>query len=434
MERQEATDAASRPQPRVKRPDREQVDPDPLSLDALIPADHPVRMVWELVQELDLASLYERIEAVEGHAGRPAIDPPILVGLWIYATMEGIAKARELQRRCYRDDAFKWLRGGVPVNYHTLADVRVAHGEWLEEQVVAITAALINEGLVTLNQVGQDGMRVRASAGSGSFKSEAKLEECERAAQEQWDRLQQEFADGTSQVTARQRAARERAARERLERVQKAKEECAKIFEAREARTKGDGKNARASTTDPEARKMKMGDNGYRPAYNVQFATTLDTLVIVGADVINAGNDAGQMQPMVERIEQQQQATPEEYYTDGGFSSVQDIENVSQHGTTVYTPVKEAERKQREGKDPYAARQRDTEAVGQWRERMGTEEAKAKYQQRSKCEWSNAMARNRGLQQFVVRGLAKVKAVIMWYALVHNLLRAVALRARAAAA
>jgi transposase len=432
IDRQEALSDTERPLPRLQRPDRSQADPNPKTIDELIPEDHPVRLVWELVEDLDMTGLYEKIKSVEGHPGRPAIDPKVLVALWAYATVEGISSARHLARLCYRDDPFKWLRGGVDVNYHTLADFRTAHPEWLEQQVVDVVATLMDEDLIDLNRVGQDGMRVRASAGSGSFKREGKLEERLQQAQEQWDRLEQEFENPLPELSARQQAARRRAARERLERLERAKEERKKVAAGREARKKGDGKHARASTTDPEARRMKMGDGGFRPAYNVQFATTLDTLVITGVEVINAGSDGGQMDPMVERIEAQQGQVPDEYYVDGGFSVKEDLDNVGQRGVTVYAPVKEAEKKQREGKDPYAPQKRDTPYVAAWRERMGTEEAQAKYRQRGKCEWSNAMCRNRNLQQFTVRGLAKVNAVVLWYVLVHNLLRMVALRAQRA--
>jgi transposase len=432
MDRQEASKDCKRPLPRLKRPDRSRVDPHPKTIEELIPEDHPARLVWELVQDLDMTALYEKIKSVEGHAGRPATDLQVLVALWAYATVEGIASARRLETLCYRDDAFKWLCGAVDVNHHTLSDFRTGEAEWLGQQITAVVAALIQEDLVNLSRVGQDGMRVRASAGSGSFKREAKLEELLQQAEQQWERLQQEFENASPEPSARERASRQRAARERLERVQRAKEERKKVEASREARKKGDGKHARASTTDPEARRMKMGDGGFRPAYNVQFATTLDTLVITGVDVINAGSDGGQMDPMVEQIESEQGKLPEEYYADGSFSVKEDIENVSQRGVTVYAPVKDADKKEQEGKDPYAPQKRDTPNVAAWRERMGTEEAKEKYRQRSKCEWPNAVCRNRNLQQFTVRGLAKVKAVVLWYVLVHDLLRMVALRAQRA--
>ena len=219
-----------------------------------------------------------------------------------------------------------------------------------------------------------------------------------------------------------------------MERLKRAKEERKKVAAAREARKKGDGQHARASTTDPEARKMKMGDGGFRPAYNVQFATTLDTLVIVGFDVINSGSDGGQMDPMVEKIEEQQGERPNDLLTDGGFSTKDDIENVGQRGVTVYTPVKEIEKKKKLGKNPFEAQKGDGPEVAKWRERMGTEAAQEKYKQRCKCEWPNAGCRNRGLHQFLVRGLEKVKPIVLWQVLVHNLLRMVDLRAQRAEA
>ncbi|HIC33759.1 MAG TPA: IS1182 family transposase [Gammaproteobacteria bacterium] len=432
IQQEASADDATR-SPRMRSPERSQAV-DPMSIDKLIPEDQPARVVWELTHELDMTPLYDQINAVEGHPGRPPIDAQLLTGLWIYATSDGVSSARQLAGLCKEHDAYKWLCGGVSVNYHTLADFRTQHQSWLEEQVVTNIAVMRQEELIDLNQVGQDGMRVRASAGSDSFKREEKLEELLQEAQTQWDRLQEEFDNGSSEATARQRAARERAARQRVERLERAKEERKQVAAAREARKKGDGQHARASTTDPEARRMKMGDGGFRPAYNVQFATTLDTLVIASYDVINSGSDGGQMDPMVEQIEQQQGELPNEYYTDGGFSTKNDIENVGQRGVTVYTPIKEVEKKKKEGKNPFAPQKGDGPKVAKWRERMGTEEAQEKYKQRCKCEWPNAGCRNRGLHQFRVRGLEKVKSVVLWHILVHNLQRMVALRAQRAEA
>jgi len=425
----DAQDASTETVPRMKSPDRSQVDPNPKRIDDLIPADHKARLVWQLVQELDLAPLYAGIRAVEGHAGRPATDPRVLVALWLYATEEGIGSAHELMRRCYDCDPYQWLRGGVDVNYHTLSDFRTAHLEWLKYQVVANIAAMRAEGLVSLEVLGQDGMRVRASAGNDSFKRAETLQQLLEEAEQQWGRLQQEFEQETG-LSARQQAAQERSARERIERLKQAQAEVQKVAEAREKRKKGDGASARASTTDPAVRRMKMGDGGTRPALNVEFATDLDSLVIVGADLLNVA-DAGQMEPMVQQIEVEQAPLPEgaEYYVDGGLVTKEDLESVGQRRVTVFAPPKEVKQQQQQGKDPYAPKRGDSPEVAQWRQRMGTAEAQEKYKQRGKCEWSNAQCRNRGLYQFVVRGLQKVKAVVLWYVLVHNLFRGVALRA-----
>jgi len=433
MERQDAS--TETPAPRMKSPDRSQIDPDPKRIDDLIPPDHPARLVWELIQELDVTPLYAEIKAVEGHAGRPPIDPRILVALWLYGTAEGIAKARELYRRCYDCDPYKWLRGGVDVNYHTLSDFRTQHPEWLKQQVVTNIAALRAEGLASLDVLGQDGMRVRAGAGNDSFRRTATLQQLLEEAEQRWDRLQQEFAE-EAELSAREQAAQERAAREKIERLKQAQQEVQKVAEAREKRKKGDGDSARASSTDPEARRMKMGDGGTRPAYNVEFTTDLNSLVIMGADVTNAGSDSGQMESMVEKLETEQGPLPKnaEYYVDGGFATKEDVQSMTQRGATVFSPVKAVEKHQQQGKDPYAPRRGDSPEVVAWRKRMATAEGQQKYKQRAKCEWSNAGCRNRGLHQFVVRGLAKVKTVVLWYVLVHNLFRMVALRAKRALA
>jgi hypothetical protein len=353
--------------------------------------------------------------------------------LWVYGTDESIASARELNKRCYDCDPYKWIRGGVDVNYHTLSDFRTDHGDWLKEQVVTNIATMRAEGLVGLDTIGQDGMRVRANAGSDSFKSAGRLDQLLEEAEEQWDRLQGEFEQET-ELSARQQAAQERAARERLERLKQAQQEVKQVAEQREKRKKGDGETARASTTDPEARRMKMGDGGTRPGYNVQFGTDLNSLVIVGADLLNAGSDAGQMEPMAQQIEAEQEPLPDdgEYYVDGGFASNQDLESMGQRGTTVFAPVKAVEKKKKKGEDPYAPKPGDTPHVAAWRQRMGTAEAQEKYKQRSKAEFPNATCRNRGLQQFLVRGLQKVETVVLWYVLTHNLFRMVALRAERA--
>lgn len=432
MIRKDATNWSTQlgPAPRIYSPDRSLVDPNPKMIDELITHDAKARVVWSLIEDLDVTPLYQDIKSVEGHAGRPAIDPRILVALWLYATDEHIASAHELARRCTDCDPYKWICGGVHVNYHTLSDFRVEHPEWLAEQVITNIAALRAEGLASLDKLGQDGMRVRASAGNDSFQKAEKLSQLLEEAQQQWDQLQQEF-EQTKDLSPGEQAAQERAARERVERIKQAQEEVKKIAEQREKRKKGAGETARASTTDPEARRMKMGDGGYRPAYNVELATDLDSLVIVGADVINVGSDSGQMEPMVQRIESEQEPLSEdtEYYVDGNFATQDDIQSVGQRGMTLFAPVKEAARQLQAGKNPYARRRSDQEHVGSWRERMGTPEAQEKYKQRSKTEFPNATCRNRGLYQFLVRSLKKVKSVVMWYVLIHNLFRMVALRA-----
>jgi transposase len=425
--------AEAAPRPRFCRPDRNQLDPHPRLLDELVAPDHAVRAVWDFVLQMDLAALEADYRAVEHHPGRPPIDVRLLVALWLYATLEGVASAHRLNRLCTRDDPFKWLCGGVSVNYHTLSDFRTEHADWLGEQVVWSVAVLRSEGLVDLNRVGQDGLRVRASAGASSFRREARLAEAHQEAQQHWEALQAELQADPGARSRRQRKAQERAARERVQRLQHARQEWRTLEASREKRHKGDGAKTRVSSTDPESRKMKMPDGGYRPAYNVQFATTLDTLVVVGVDVTNAGTDAGQLAPMVAQIAQDCGAPPQECYVDGGFVSQDDITEVSAQGVVVYAPIKEEAKKLSQGRDPYAPVKGDTPEVASWRRRMGTDEGKAKYRARSLCEWTNAVSREHGLTRLLVRGLAKVKAVALWHGLAVNFRRTLALRAAQAA-
>ena len=400
------------------------------SLDQRLDADHTARVIWRLVQGLDLSCLYQQIGAVEGVAGRNASDPRVLFALWLYAATDSVGSARELERLCFEHRAYEWLRGHVPVNYHMLADFRVQHGDLLKQLQVDSLAGLLVERLVSLETAAQDGMRVRASAGSSSFRRQPSLEEAQREAREHLDKLERDNeADGAGQ-TVRQQQAQERAARERLERVGKAIEAVQHLAEQREKRKKGDGAKARASTTDPEARNMKMGDSGFRPAFNVQMATDADSGIILNMDVLNEGSDAGQMKPMMDEIKENLGQAPKNLLTDGGFSTIEDIEATTQGGTTVYTPVKEEAKQKEAGKDPFARKPKDSPTIADWRQRMGTDAAKELYKLRAPtAELPNARLRNQGVYQMRVRGLAKVKAALWWHVLALNLMRAEVLRA-----
>jgi len=415
--------------PRMQRPDRYQMRMQVQSLDALLPEDHRARLVWEYVEGLDMTPLYQQIRAVEGRAGRDPIDPRILMGLWLYATLDGVGSAREVDRLCEAHVAYQWICGGVSVNYHTLSDFRVDHGEFLDELLTGSVATLMHQGLVTLERVAQDGVRVRASAGAASFRRGPTLEECQAQAKAQVEALRRELQLDPSATTRRQKAARQRAARERTERIRQALAELPKAEASKKPEDKG---QARVSTTDPEARVMKMADGGFRPAVNVQFASDTGSQVVTGVEVTNSGSDQGQMVPMLEQHEDRYGRPPGATLVDGGFAKKEDIEQASspQIGTVVYAPV---QKPKKEGQDPYAPRPGDSPAVIEWRKRMATPEAQEIYKDRAAtAECVNAIARNRGLRQFVVRGLKKVRAVALWFALAHNLMRGVALRAMAA--
>ena len=408
---------------RVLLPNRSQMAFRASDLDALLPEGHRARLVWGYVIRQPLEAFYAPIRVREGTRGRPAIAPEILLALWLYATVDGIGNSRQIARLTESHDAYRWICGGVGVNYHSLSDFRVEHGEALNELLTVSVASLMAAGVVKLKRVAQDGIRVRASAGAGSLRRREKLEGYLDEARSRVARLKQAI-DADSGVESRgSQAAKARAAREREARLQKALDRLPEL-EAIKARQGKKPETARASMTDADATVMKMGDGGFRPAYNPQLATDVDSLVIVGVDVVMVGSDAAQMVPMVEQVETRCGQAPESWLVDGGYTSHEQIERASER-TVVYGPVP----KSKDDKvDAHQPKPGDSGAVAAWRERMGTDEAKAIYKQRAaSAECANAQARNRGLQLLTVRGVAKVKCVVLLFALAHNLMRMAAL-------
>lgn len=406
---------------RVSRAERRQSEWREFSLEQFIRPDDRVRIVWRYVESLDLSPLYAEIKALPGKAGRDAVDPKILVALWLFATIDGVGSARRIDRLCQRDLAYMWICGGVSVNYHLLSDFRTAHPDFLQKILTSSVASLMHAGIVTLETVAQDGVRVRANAGSSSFRRKPSLENCLEVAQKHVQALQ-EAGDGDG--SAKQQAAQERAAREQLERAEQALQEVVKLQAEREKRKAGTGEEARCSTTDPEARKMKMGDGGFRPAYNVQVATDGDSRVIVGVSVTNSGNDGEQMAPMQARIVSDYGKAPGNYLVDCGYPGSEQVTQVEKNGSRVHAPIHGEAAMLKRGSDPYARKSRDTDESFAFRTRMAGEAAQELYKQRpSIAEFVNAELRNRGLTQFRVRGLEKVGTVTLWYAIGLNLIR-----------
>src|SRR4051794_17286606 len=421
--------------PRLSVPDRQQLL-SARTIDELLEPDHPARAAWAYVEGLDLTPLYDRIRARGCVAGRPAIDPRLLVALWLYATLSGFTSARELADLCLRHDAFRWLAGGVSVNYHTLADFRTDHPAFVEQLLKQSVEVLRQQGLIDLGRIAQDGMRVRASAGAASFHRRATLERLLEEAQAELQELRQKPAANAAPPASAHGAAAEdppagapdlspreaaamRHAEGRVERVERALERMPEM----EAKIKPGGKKeARVSTTDPQATVMKMADGGFRPAYNVEYGTTC-----AGQVVVTVGSDQGQMPPMLDQIEDRFERRPREVLVDGGFANLGDIERVQSGGKCqVFAPVS----KPKKGTvDRHKPKGTDRAGVAEWRKRMGTKRAQEIYKERAAtAECVNAQARNRGLRQFMVRGLEKVKCVATWFAIAQNMARSFALR------
>jgi len=439
---------------RVLEPNRQQVELRASDLESLLAEDHRARLVWGYVERQDLSALFDAIKARGSVAGRAAIDPRILFSLWLYATLDGVGSGREVARLTTAHDAYRWICGGVDVNYHALNDFRSANDQLMDEVLTDNVAAMADAGVITLERVAQDGMRVRADAGAASLRRQASLEEHLGQARELVRTLKTLAEVDPGQASRRAQAAKLRAAREREQRIQAALERLPEVA-ATKRRNGGKPEDARASTTDAQASVMKMGDGGFRPAYNVQFATDCAAQVIVGMDVVTTGSDMAQLAPMVEQVERRLGKTPDQWLVDGGFPAHEQIDAVADK-TELYAPVpktkapKAKDEPKDEAADParkdaksgntphdpqrpapiseFDPKPGDSDAVAQWRQRMNTDGARAIYKHRAAtAECVNAQARNRGLLRMPVRGLAKVKCVVRLYVLAHNLMRLAAL-------
>ena len=409
--------------PRVLVAQRDQVEWRTVHLDGAIPPEHRARVIWNVVERLDLAAFYDEIGSRGEQAGRPATDPKVLLALWLYATTDGVGSGRELERLCTQDDAYRWICGGVPVNYHTLNDFRVEHGDKLDQLLIQVLAALTHQGLVTLERVAHDGMRVRADAGAASFRREPTLVEHQDAARRQVAHLKQMLTEDPGAKLRAQQAAQLRAAEDRLRRIDRALAEMPAVIEVKRRNRARKGKKPsapRVSTTDPESRVMKMADGGFRPAFNVQLATDTKSRVIVGVRVSNIGTDVPQLTPMLDDIERRTGALPGEYLVDGGFVNLEAITDADRRGVTIYAPPMNPAKPRAPGARP---KHPDTPAVAQWRRRMERTDAKTIYKLRAAtAETVNAdLRRWRTLDHFAVRGTAKARSQVLLNVLAYNI-------------
>jgi transposase len=407
-----------------------------LDLEALLPAEHRARVVWSFVDGLDLAALYERIRAREGEPGRPPPDPKLLLALWLYATLEGVGSARQLERLCESDLAYRWLCGGVPVNYHGLSDFRVGCGEVLEALLTQSLTALLAAGVVSLDEVAVDGTKVRAHASKASFRRAPRLDAIEAAARERVASLKQEIAADPAASERRRRAAQLRGAQAVADRAAAAKQTLEKMQAERAANAKkhpqaeAEKDEPRASRTDPEARKMRFADGAVRPGYNVQLAIDPASNVVLAVEVSDRRNDAGFAARMVEQVKARLKAVPRRLLADTHYATSGDIVALAAAGVEVYAPppaqrpnASGAAKRRREHK-----RAKEPQAVREWRQRMADEASTPIYRRRLRIETTNAVLKQRGLGVMRVRSLAKATCVALLHALAHNLWRQHCLR------
>jgi transposase len=471
-------------QPLIRHVNRQQMSWRAVDVEHLISEDHPARAIWTLVGRLDLSAFYQAIESSTEEGGRPAIDPQLLISLWVYAYSQGIGSAREVARRCAYDPAFQWLTGWEEVNYHTLADFRVEKQQELDELFTQVLAALSQEGLITLEQVMQDGTKIRAQASTRSYCQEETIREhlqrARRRVAEMGDPRNEEGSPKAKQAQVRAR-------RQQQERLESALEELQK-WQARKSGEKAK-KETRVSTSDPHARAMHQPDGGLALSYNAQISTDAAQGLIVGVTVTQEPNDSGQLLPAVDRLEQRLEKKPQQLVADSGYTTRENIEKMARReidflGTMRYENVPRGSNlpnrlpasafpylpeknhcvcpqgkvlhpagQRRRGPGViyhvYEARLEDCQAcsrkpeccpdnqkrgrsvahpeespvVMEFRKKMASEKAREQYRRRGRIvEFCHAWIKSKlGLRQFHVRGLKKVQMEMLWACLTYNL-------------
>jgi transposase len=471
-------------QPLIRYVNRQQMSWRAVDVEHLIGEDHPARAIWALVGRLNLSAFYRAIESSVEEGGRPAFDPQLLISLWVYAYSRGIGSAREVARRCAYDPAFQWLTGLAEVNYHTLADFRVEKQQELDELFTQVLAALSKEGLITLEQVMQDGTKIKAQASRRSYLQEETIREhLERARR----RVAEMGDPRNDESSPKAKKAQARARREQQERLEGALEELEK-WQARKS-----GENAkretRVSTSDPQARVMKHPDKGFVLSYNAQISTDAAHGLIVGLAVTQEANDSAQLLPAVDRVEQRLEKKPQQMVADSGYTTRENIEKMAGRevdflGTMrqedvprganlknrfppsafLYQPERnrcvcpegkvllpQARRKAGAGMiyHLYEARFEDCRScprkpeccpdnkkngrsvaqleespvVMAFRKKMASEQVQERYRRRGRIvEFCHAWIKSKlGLRQFHVRGLKRVQMEMLWACLTYNL-------------
>jgi transposase len=422
---------------RYQEADRSQLRWDMIDLESLLPSEHRVRVVWAYVCSVDLSAFYARIRSREGEPGRPPADPKILLALWLYASLEGVGSARQLDRLCERDIAYRWLCGGVAMNYHGLSDFRFDHGDLPDQLLSESLTALMAEGLVEEEELAIDGTKVKASAGKGSLRGEETLAALEGVARRRVARLKAEGESDPGVSERRRQAAQRRAAEDIADRAERARRTAETLRAEKEARAKRHKKEEakkgklRVSLTDPEARLMRFPDGAMRLAYNIQLAVAPASGLILAAQTTDRRNDKGLAGLLLGQIKRRLGRLPQRLLVDTGYATRQDMVGLAAQQIEVYTPVPpdkpdispESQRKRA------WRRSREPEAIKVWRERMDSLAGQAIYRRRSRIETANGILKGRGLGVMRVRSMAKVTCVVLLQVLAHNLWCAHRLRA-----
>jgi transposase len=314
---------------KLKVIDRSQLQLMALDVDSLIAPDHKARAIWDLSGTVGLTLFYTNIRSQAGQPGRQHNDPRLLISLWLYGYSEGISSARELSREMEHEPGLRWLAGLEVVNHTTLSDFRKDHREGLDAVFTQLLAVMEGAGLVSLEQVMQDGTKIQAQASGNSFRREKTIRERLQQARE----VVRELGNpDDEEKTSRRQAARRRAAEQQLERLEAATRELQQIQQSKHSDE--EKAEARVSITEPEARIMKHGnDGGIAPSYNLQITTDAGQKVIVNQALTTSSSDGSvNLTEVMVQVEGNLDRKPDQLVADGGYTNKKNIIDLANAG------------------------------------------------------------------------------------------------------
>ena len=298
------------------------------SLDDLLPSDSVARPIWAGLQKLDFGAFDDGYD--NDAVGRPAVDPRSLTAVWTLGLLRGVTSSVRLATLCERDIEFRWLLGDARVEKSTLCAFRKQHKAELAALCAQVLSALGGKGLLPGKHMGVDGTIVRAAASRHASKSRRRLEknrQCLQGILEQKLSQMDEGAPSAEIQALQQRQARVNAALAELDAQGKSELE------------------AKITVTEPEARVRKQKDGSYAPGYNAQAVMDLDSGVMVSAEIVDTGNDTGQLQPQVTQAQAVFDALPcepprviESVTADSAYHETQQLHALETNGVCCYVP------------------------------------------------------------------------------------------------
>jgi len=417
---------------KIKHPCRTQIEMNYFSLDERLPHDHKARAVWDFVRQMDTSILFEKVKSHKGAAGQQATSPEVLLALWIYGITEGTYSARKISRECQENDAYRWIAGNTGVNRENLASFRSMAPETFQNLLTESLSVMLKNKLLYEEDFAQDGTRIKAAAGFNTFRKEKSIESIKAKMESLINEIKEKEQRFLHQEEKEKLKRQKRFAEERLHRAKKAVEELQKHKANLEENAKKNRdtnrlekrlEKARTSFVDPECRKMKMGDGGFRLAFNTQFATGVQSRAIYGVSVGNT-LDPGTMPKLISqvinRLRNLNLSLPKFWICDAAYSNKEDQEEVFRLFPKI-TVIAPPNISLEEAKKP---KKKDSLVISRWRKLIGTETYKEIYNQRcSTSEFSNMVTKNRGLGNLLVRGARKALSSCLLYAIAHNAMR-----------